>query len=152
METECSREKVKVFVEICHPEAKLPIYANPTDSGADIYLVEDATWKPGETKVLKTGLKVAIPEGWEIQMRPRSGLSLKSPLRLTNSPATIDTGYRNEIGVIVQNTSNTEYSMKKGDRIAQMVIARSPMIEWVKTDSVAKHEGDRGGGFGSTGR
>jgi len=145
------REKVKVFVELCHPEAKLPAYANPTDAGADIYLVEDVTWKAGETKVLKTGLKVAIPEGWEIQMRPRSGLSLKSPLRLANSPATIDTGYRNEIGIIIQNTSDKEYTMKKGDRIAQMLIARSPMIEWVRPASVAKHEGDRGGGFGSNG-
>jgi len=147
-----SREKIKVFVETCHPDAKLPMYANPTDAGADIFLVEDVTWRAGETKVLKTGLKVAIPEGWEIQMRPRSGLSLKSPLRLPNSPATIDTGYRNEIGVIVQNTSDKEFSMKMGERIAQMLIARSPMIDWVKTDSVAKHEGDRGGGFGSTGK
>jgi dUTP pyrophosphatase len=146
------REKVKVFVETCHPEAKLPAYANPTDAGADIFLVEDVLWQAHETKVLKTGLKVAIPEGWEIQMRPRSGLSLKSPLRLPNSPATIDTGYRNEIGVIIQNTSDKEFSMKKGDRIAQMLIARSPMIEWVKTESVANHEGDRGGGFGSTGK
>lgn len=146
------REKVKVFVEACHPEAKLPVYANPTDAGADIFMVEDVTWQPSETKIVRTGLKVAIPEGWEIQMRPRSGLSLKFPLRIANSPATIDTGYRNEIGVIVQNTSGKEFSMKKGDRIAQMIIARSPMIEWMKVADITKHGGDRGGGFGSTGK
>jgi len=152
MESLLAREKVKVFVETCHPEARLPLYANPTDAGADIFLVEDVFWQPGETKIVKTGLKVAIPEGWEIQMRPRSGLSLKSPLRLANSPATIDTGYRNEIGVIVQNTSVKEFKMAKGDRIAQMIIAKSQMIEWIKVDDITKHEGDRGGGFGSTGK
>ncbi|MGC9310953.1 MAG: dUTP diphosphatase, partial [Candidatus Aenigmatarchaeota archaeon] len=99
-----AREKIGVFIEFCHPEAKLPKYANPTDAGADIFLVEDVEWKPGETKIVRTGLKVAIPEGWEIQIRPRSGLSFKSPLRLANSIGTIDTGYRNEVGLIVQNT------------------------------------------------
>lgn len=145
------REKVEIHVETCHPEAKHPKYANPTDAGADIFMVEDVEWRPKETKVVRTGLKVAIPEGWELQIRPRSGLSLKSPLRLTNSPGTIDTGYRNEVGVIAQNTSNEPFKMNKGDRIAQFVLARSPMIEWLAVDNVSEYEGDRGGGFGSSG-
>ncbi|MBN2095707.1 MAG: dUTP diphosphatase [Candidatus Aenigmarchaeota archaeon] len=146
------RESVIVKIELCHPEAKLPQYANPTDAGADIFSVEGVSWNPWETKILKTGLKVAIPGGWEIQMRPRSGLSAKTPLRMPNAPATIDSGYRNEVGVIMQNTSGEPFEIKKGDRIAQMVVARSPRIEWLKVDSVAECGGDRGGGFGSTGK
>ena len=93
------------------------------------------------------------PEGYEIQVRPRSGLSYKTPLRIVNSPGTIDAGYRDEIGVIMQNTSQTEsYEIKSGDRIAQLVLQKLPTISWVQVDNVLAIGQDRGGGFGSSGR
>lgn len=148
-----NREIIKVYLEICHPEAKTPAYARVGDAGMDIYAVEDQVIETNSTVILKTGLKVAIPEGYEIQIRPRSGLSLKTALRLPNSPGTIDAGYRDEIGIIMHNTSMTEpYKVKKGERIAQMVLQRVPMIEWQLTDSVINIGENRGGGFGSSGK
>ena len=98
------------------------------------------------------GLKVAIPDGYEIQVRPRSGLSLKTPLRLANAPGTIDAGYRDEICVITQNTSpNTPYRIEKGDRIAQFVLQKVPKILFREQTDVQRIGTDRGGGFGSTG-
>jgi len=146
------RQRVKVCLELCHPEARVPTYARPGDAGMDVYAVEDVIIEPGSTVVLRTGLKVAIPDGYELQIRPRSGLSLKTPLRLPNSPGTIDAGYRDEIGIIVHNTSASEpYRVNKGDRIAQMVLQRVPAVEWQLTRSVAGIGEDRGGGFGSSG-
>lgn len=162
-------------------DAKEPFYAHKTDAGMDVYANEDITIAPGETKLIHTGIKVAIPDGQEIQVRPRSGLSLKTPLRICNAPGTIDSGYRDEVGVIMQNTSErffTDgagvvkvmpdieknhytidskgnckgwYDIKKGDKIAQIVLQEVPKIKWEKVASVAKIEGNRGGGFGSTG-
>lgn len=147
------REKIKIFLEICHHEAKVPAYARFGDAGMDIYTVEDQLIDVNSTAIVKTGLKVAIPDGYEIQIRPRSGLSLKTPLRLPNSPGTIDAGYRDEIGIIMHNTSLTEpYKIKKGERIAQMVLQRVPMIEWEMTESVSAIGENRGGGFGSSGK
>jgi dUTP pyrophosphatase len=118
----------------------------------DIYAVEDQLIEPNNTIIIKTGLKVAIPEGYEIQIRPRSGLSLKTALRLPNSPGTIDAGYRDEIGIIVHNTSlSEEYTVKRGERIAQMVLQRIPMVEWQLADCVNVIGDNRGGGFGSSG-
>ncbi|MCR4442202.1 MAG: dUTP diphosphatase [Peptococcaceae bacterium] len=146
------RQKVKILLELCDPEARVPSYARPGDAGMDIYAVEDMVIEPGSTVVLRTGIKVAIPNGYEIQIRPRSGLSLKTPLRLPNSPGTIDAGYRDEIGIIMQNTSTSEpYHVKKGERIAQMVLQRVPAVEWQLTQSVSGIGEDRGGGFGSSG-
>jgi dUTP pyrophosphatase len=147
-----NRENVRIKLEKCHSEARTPTYARAGDAGMDIYAVEDQLIEPNHTIIIKTGLKVAIPEGYEIQIRPRSGLSLKTALRLPNSPGTIDAGYRDEIGIIVHNTSlNDEYTVKKGDRIAQMVLQRVPMIEWELTDCVNSIGENRGGGFGSSG-
>lgn len=146
------RDKVQVFLELCHQEAKMPSYARPGDAGTDLYTIEDLVIKPGETVLVRTGIKVAIPFGYEIQIRPRSGLSLKTPLRVANSPGTIDAGYREEICIIVNNISQTaEYQIKKGDRIAQMVLQRVPEIQWVKVDNLQGMGEDRGGGFGSSG-
>ncbi|HHV99750.1 MAG TPA: aminotransferase [Clostridiaceae bacterium] len=161
---------VEVFVEICREGAILPRYANPGDAGMDVFAAEDTIIRPGETVIIPTGLKLAIPEGYEIQIRPRSGISLNTPLRLSNSPGTIDSGYRNELGIIMTNTSslccyNQEellsldskgniygtYKIKKGDRIAQMVLQVVPRIKFVQVDSVEGIGNDRGGGFGSTG-
>ena len=146
------RDIVEVAIELCHPEAILPEYARPGDSGMDICAIEDVSLAPGQTVIVKTGLKLAIPAGYEIQIRPRSGLSFKTPLRIPNSPGTIDSGYRDEVGIIMQNSSVKEScSIKKGARIAQMVLQRVPAIQWLQVDSVVAIGEDRGGGFGSSG-
>ena len=144
------RKIVKVIIEKINKDAIIPTYAHKTDAGADIYANEDINIEGGKTVIVKTGLKVAIPEGWEIQIRPRSGMSAKTPIRIANAPGTIDAGYRDEIGVICHNTSTKDYSIKKGDRIAQMVISPVPMINFIE-GNVTNIEGNRGGGFGSTG-
>lgn len=143
------RKMVEVVIETCHDKAVIPSYAHDTDAGADIYAVEDTEIPGNTTMIVKTGLKVAIPNGWEIQIRPRSGMSAKTPIRIANAPGTIDTGYRDEIGVICHNTSPYPYTIKEGDRIAQMIISSVPMIKFT-SGKVSDIEGDRGGGFGST--
>ena len=95
--------KINIPIELCHPDAKFPAYAHVTDAGMDVYLTEDVTINPGETKLLPIGIKCAIPQGYELQVRPKSGRSLKSKLRIANTPGTIDAGYRDEIGIIVDN-------------------------------------------------
>lgn len=147
------REMVEVYLEVCHPEAKVPCYARPQDAGMDLYAVEDTLIKPGQTVIVRTGLKLAIPPGYEIQIRPRSGMSLKTPLRVANSPGTIDAGYRDEVGIIMHNTSQEEeYLIKKGDRVAQLVLQRVPGIQWVSVANVLEIGENRSGGFGSSGR
>jgi dUTP pyrophosphatase len=146
------REIVEIPLEFCHFEAKMPRYAKQGDAGMDIYAVEDLLVKPGQTVIISTGLKIAIPLGYEIQIRPRSGMSLQTPLRVANSPGTIDAGYRDEVGIIMYNTSQSqEYQIKKGDRVAQMVLQKVPQIHWVPVKSVQEIGIDRGGGFGSSG-
>ena len=98
-------EKIEVHITRCRSNAHLPFYAKPGDAGMDLVAAEETLLAPGETKLVPTGLKVAIPEGFEIQVRPRSGLSLHTPLRIPNSPGTIDAGFRDEICIIVTNTS-----------------------------------------------
>lgn len=147
------KKEVLVHIQLSHPDAHMPKYANENDAGMDIYAVEEVLIKSQETVIVPTGLKVAIPIGYEIQIRPRSGMSFKTPLRLANSPGTIDAGYRDEIGIIIHNTSLHEaYTIKKGDRIAQMVLQRVPKIVWNQVDNVVDIGEDRGGGFGSSGR
>lgn len=146
------REIVEVSVEICREGVVLPCYANEGDAGMDVRAAETVTIQPGETVLVPTGLKVAIPDGYEIQVRPRSGLSLKTALRLANAPGTIDAGYRDELRMILQNTaSDTSYTIEKGDRIAQLVLQRVPKMVFRQVDDVKTIGSDRGGGFGSTG-
>lgn len=147
------REQIQVAIELCRPEARLPQYAHEDDAGTDIYAAETVTIAPGQTVLVATGLKVAIPDGFELQIRPRSGLSFKTPLRVPNTPGTIDAGYRDEVRVIMQNTSpDTPYTVEVGDRIAQFVLQRVPMALFRVVDSVAEIGADRGGGFGSSGK
>lgn len=197
---------VQVFVQDAGAAA-LPLYATAGSAGMDIRVAEDCKLWPGASAAFATGLKLAIPEGYELQIRPRSGLSLKTTLRLPNSPGTIDSDYRDELRILVHN----QFSMadvpwrllahpeeraelletlsygefferigqrvdwpadllaerlylnrqgdpfgtlyfQKGERIAQMVLARYEQIAWEPCDDVKAIGSDRGGGFGSTGR
>ena len=146
------KSNIKIFVEKCRDSAILPEYANPGDAGMDVHAAQDTELSPGETKIIPTGLKLAIPDGYEIQVRPRSGISLKTPLRLANSPGTIDSGYRDELGIIMTNTAcEGIYLIKKGDRIAQILLAPVYKIEFEEVERVEDIGENRGGGFGSSG-
>jgi len=147
---EVPRRRIEVEIKKLSENAKVPEYAHLTDAGADIFALEDTTIEPNETKLVKTGIAVAIPVGYEIQIRPRSGLSLKTGLRVANAPGTVDADYRGEVCVIMWNSGNETAEIKAGDKIAQMVINEVPMIRWKEVTELSSTE--RGsGGFGSTG-
>ena len=146
-------KKKKMTVEIInkshHP---LPSYATLQSAGMDIRanLSEPVEIKPLERKLIPTGLYIALPEGYEAQMRPRSGLALKRGITLLNTPGTIDADYRGEIGIILINLSAEDFVIEDGERIAQMVIARYEQAEWQEVEIL--DETERGsGGFGHTG-
>lgn len=143
------RIKVKVKIQKLNENAKLPAYANPSDAGADIFALEDITIKANTTELVKTGIAVSMPAGYMIQIYPRSGLSYKTPLRVANSVGIVDHLYNKEIKVILENTGNEDYTIKAGDKIAQMLIMPTPMIIWEEVDNI---EDSGRGGFGSTGR
>lgn len=128
----------------------LPQYARTGDAGMDVFAnVEEAVViKAGERSLIPTGLKVGIPVGYEIQVRPRSGLALKKGITVLNTPGTIDAGYRNEVGVILMNHSNEDFIVNPGDKIAQIVLKKFETIEWKKVEELGGY--DRGGGFGHT--
>lgn len=133
-----------------HPDAVLPAYAHPSDAGMDIRSVADLTIPARGRALVPTGLVVLLPPLYEAQVRPRSGLALKHGVTVLNTPGTIDSGYRGEIGVILFNSSDTDFPVRKGDRIAQLVIA--PVTQPTIEEAESIDETDRGnGGFGSTG-
>jgi dUTP pyrophosphatase len=143
---------MKIRIERLSPAASLPVYAHgpDEDAGMDLTALEDVLLTPRQPALVPTGLAIELPPGYEAQIRPRSGLALKHAITLPNSPATIDPGYRGEIKVILLNMGAAPYQIHKGDRIAQMVIARYEAIEW---DESALNDSARGaGGFGSSGR
>ena len=143
---------IQVPVQNDSPNA-LPFYATKASAGVDLKAVLDGpvTLKPLERSVIGTGLKIALPEGFEAQVRPRSGLAAKFGITVLNAPGTIDADYRGEIGVILVNLSNEEFTIQPGERIAQLVLARYEQIEWQITASLS--DTVRGeGGFGSTGK
>lgn len=171
-----AKRMVSVPIQIINPEAKLPTYAHDTDSGMDLYALEDITIKPGETVLVSTGIKVALPPGFELQVRPKSGRALKTKLRVANTPGTIDQGYRDEIKVIIENIDppiraihtdfaqspndpipvgaidfGQTYTIGKGEKFAQLVLAEVPKVAWFEVENVGEIGEDRGGGFGSTG-
>ena len=132
------------------PEAVLPAYAHPGDAGMDVRSVEELIIEPGGHKLVRTGLVMMLPPGYEAQVRPRSGLALKNGVTVLNTPGTIDEGYRGEVGVILANFGAEPFKVEKGAKIAQIVIAPCTRAEIVETDEV--DETARGaGGFGSTG-
>ena len=134
-----------------HPDAVLPVYAHPSDAGMDVRSVADMVIPRGGRALVPTGLVAIIPPMYEIQVRPRSGLALKHGVTVLNTPGTIDSGYRGEIGVILANFGDKDFPVAKGDKVAQLVFAPVVQPEVVETDVV--DETDRGaGGFGSTGK
>ena len=127
----------------------LPVKAHCDDAAYDLRSRCDISLEPGVSTLVPTGVFIELPVGYEAQVRPRSGLALKHDLMLTNSPGTIDAGYRGEIGVIMYNAGKEVFSITRGDRIAQMVICRLPEVELVVTDSLSDTLRGKGG-FGST--
>lgn len=168
-----AKRTVPVAISYCHEDAKQPKYANAGDAGMDVYAVEDDVILPGETKIIPTGIKVAIPLGYELQVRPRSGLSAKTKLRVANSPGTIDANYREEIKIIIENIEpkvldvdlftgpdgnltlvkeyGRDFVIEKGQRIAQLVLSEKPYCLFYEVEDVKEIGQDRAGGFGSTG-
>lgn len=130
--------------------AALPEYATSQSAGMDLRAAEDVVLEPGAIKSVRTGLRIALPEGYEAQVRPRSGLALRYGISIPNAPGTIDADYRGEICVLLINHGKAPFEIRRGDRIAQMVVAPVTRVVW---ESVAElPETERGaGGFGSTG-
>ena len=132
---------------------ELPAYATQSSAGLDLkaVLAEAVTLGPLERKIVGTGLKIALPEGYEAQVRPRSGLAAKHGITVLNAPGPIDADYRGEIGVILVNLSNETFTIQPGERIAQLVVAQYSQVEWSPVESLDSTQ--RGeGGFGSTGK
>lgn len=131
---------------------ELPQYATAQSAGMDVraWLEQPLTLAPLERALVHTGLYIELPAGWECQVRPRSGLALKRGITVLNTPGTIDSDYRGEIGIILVNLSNEAQTIADGERIAQLVIARHDTAQWLPVASL--EASDRGaGGFGSTG-
>ena len=132
-------------------EDLFPAKAHPGDAAWDLRSRVDAELPVGRSVAVPTGVRMELPENFEAQVRPRSGLALKHDLMLTNSPGTIDAGYRGEVAVIMYNGGSAPYRIRRGDRIAQMVICRLPEVLLERTSELS--DSDRGtGGFGSTGK
>lgn len=170
-----TKRHILIPIEYCNPDAKMPTYAHLTDAGMDIYALEDIDILPGETKLIPTGIKIAIPLGYAMLIHPRSGTSLKTKLRICNSIGLIDSGYRGEIGVIVENIDSPikdlEYHfedggkvvvdsilhgstihIEKGERFAQMRLVEVPKAVFYEVENVSEIGEDRKSGFGGTGK
>lgn len=170
-----AKRLVPIPVELCHPNAKLPQYAHTSDSGMDVYALEDITIHPGETVLVPTGIKIALPVGFELQVRAKSGRALKTKFRIANAIGTIDQGYRDEIKVIIENIEppikdltideeghitsilhGSDFTIGKGEKFCQFILAESPKAALYRVDSVADIGENRvnangESGFGSTG-
>ena len=132
---------------------QLPAYETASSAGMDLraFIDADIVLKPFERKLIPTGLYIELPDGYEAQIRPRSGLAIKSGITVLNSPGTIDADYRGEIKVILINLSNEDFTIKSGERICQMVIAKHEKVDFVEVEEI--NETERGaGGFGHTGK
>lgn len=143
---------MKIKIVNSSPHA-LPVHQTSHAAAVDLtaYLATPVTLKPLERALIPTGLSIALPKGYEAQVRPRSGLALKHGISLVNAPGTIDADYRGDIGVIAINLSNEPYTINDGERIAQLVVARHETVDWepvVELDQTQRSSG----GFGSTGK
>lgn len=144
-------EKIKVKV-INVSQNELPEYKTPQSAGMDLRanISESVELRPMECKLIPTGIKIQLPEGYEAQVRPRSGLALKHGITVLNAPGTVDADYRNEIGALLINLSNDTFFIEPNDRIAQLVIAKHETAEWIEVDVL--DDSERGeNGFGHTG-
>jgi len=145
-------DAIKVEVKrLAHGEGlALPAYATSGSAGMDVVSAEDVTIAPGARHAVATGLSVAIPQGFEIQVRPRSGLAFKHGITVPNTPGTIDSDYRGELKVLLINHGSEDFAIARGDRVAQLVLAPVVQAEWSEVDELDATQ--RGaGGFGSTG-
>ena len=175
-----SKRYVRIPYEKCHEDAKEPAYAHLSDSGMDVYALEDITLAPGETRIVPIGIKVALPAGYELQVRAKSGIAAKTKFRIANGIGTIDAGYRDEIGVIIENNEppikdityepeldengniiklnitsilyGSSYTISKGQKFAQLVLSEVPKAVLYEVESVGDIGDNRGGGWGSTGK
>lgn len=152
-EMELTYKTKTINIEKTHPDAIIPTYAYPSDSGFDLYSLESVVIKPFGREAVSTGIKVSFDEGYEIQVRPKSGLALNMGLTVLNTPGTVDQGYTGEIKVIVFNTNNNSVMIEKGMKIAQGVLCPVIQGKYVKINEVnSVGEKDRNNnGFGSTG-
>lgn len=141
---------MKVKFKPIHPSAQLPVYASAGAAGADVRSIENQTIYPGERMLISTGLECDIPEGFEIQVRPRSGLAFKNGVTVLNAPGTIDSDYKGVLGVLLVNHGDYPFEVNAGDRIAQIVVAPVVRVEFEAVDDVG-YSGRGAGGFGSTG-
>ena len=146
-----NRPIVDVQIQRLTETAIIPTYSHSTDACADIYADEDAIILPGCTAAISTGIALAIPNGFVVHVYARSGLSLKTNLRLANSVGIIDAGYRDELKILCWNAGTEPITIEKGMRIAQMDIMQSPAIEFHEVENVKDFGEDRMGGFGSSG-
>ncbi len=143
---------MQIRIQKIHPAAVLPAYAHGPheDAGMDLCAVDEVTLEPGMPAAVPTGLTIELPAGFEGQVRPRSGLALKHAITIPNAPGTIDPGYRGELRVILINLGREPYTIRPGDRIAQLVVARYEPVEWQEQGLAESQRGT--GGFGSSGR
>ncbi|MDY6788188.1 MAG: dUTP diphosphatase [candidate division WOR-3 bacterium] len=137
--------RVKIRIE----NGREPVYMTEGSAGADIFSSEERVIQSGETALIKTGIFISVPAGYECQIRPRSGLALKKQITILNSPGTIDSDYRGEIGIIMHNLSDSPFTVKKDDRIAQMVFAPVVKARFIESDLEETERSS--GGFGHTG-
>lgn len=141
---------IKVQITRIKENAVIPKYAHKGDAGVDLYSCEDYSLKPGERVLVSTGIKISVPNGYEAQIRPRSGLALKHGISVCNTPGTIDSGYRGEIGVILINHGNEVFKVEKGTRVCQMIFNKVEEADFEEVKEL--DETKRGaGGFGHTG-
>lgn len=141
---------MKILVKKLQQDAKSLGYAHEGDSGLDLFAAESAVLRPGERKLIGTGIKVAIQPGYEAQVRPKSGLAIEHGITVLNTPGTIDSCYRGEVKVILVNHSNKDYKVEKGRKIAQMVLCKVEKAEIEEVDELDETPRNEGG-FGSTG-
>lgn len=141
----------EIKIQKLREDAEIPHYRHPGDSGFDLCTVEDVTIPAHGVKILPTGLAMAVPQGLELQLRMRSSASLNTPLIIPNAPGTVDAGYRGEIGIIVRNLSDKPFTVKKGERIAQGIIAPVIKASFVQCDQLPSSERGQAS-YGSTGK
>ena len=164
---------IQIPIELCNPDAKLPTYATDCSAAMDVYSTAEYTINPGETITIPLGIKVDIPRGYALLIQPRSGMSLRSKIRIPNTPGLIDSDYHDEIKVIVENIDDpikatgivtlsdgsiedgnlygSSYTIDKGERFAQMRLIEVPVVNWLQVKSIGDFQSDHGKGFGSTG-